>query len=243
MKKFMEKLDRLEDFLFKSHACMCCGTECGDDTYRLCDTCKSKLKLIGEKFCLKCGTKIDGDYDFCIECKNDVHEFDKARAIFVYDENSAPMILHFKYGGRPAYAKALGKMLYDRYNDSDIVASVVTYVPMPKEREKQRGYNQSHLLAKEFSFLSGIPLVNALVRTKNSEQQTKLSKSKRKENLLGSFAVTDKALVKGKDVLLIDDVVTTGATADECAKVLYKAGAREVSILALAKTPANAFDE
>lgn len=236
--KIVKGINYLEDFLFNPHSCMFCGCECDDDELRICFRCKEDLDFIKDRFCLKCGTLLLGDYDFCIECKNESHEFEMARSVLLYNQKSAPAILKFKYGGRKAYAIPLAKLLAKRYAESDILADIVTFVPMPEDRKKQRGYNQSEELCKEFSLLTGIKMVETLKRIKNTERQATLGKEERRKNLQGSFGAVAKKCFKDKDVLIIDDVVTTGATADECAKTLLKAGARSVSVLSVAKTPA-----
>lgn len=230
-------LNSVEDFLFKPHSCLFCGCECDDDEYRICFRCEKELDYIGEKYCLKCGTKIDGDYDFCIECKSTPHNFKFARSVLIYNEKSSPAILRFKYGGRKTFALPLAKLLVKRFLETEILADVVTFVPMPKEREKQRGYNQSRELCQEFSNLTQIPMIESLERIKLVERQATLGKQDRKKNLEGSFGAVNKSNFKGKEILLIDDVVTTGATADECAKTLLNAGAKNVFVLSIAKTP------
>lgn len=234
--KIMKTINNVEDFLFKPYSCMFCGDECDDEEFRMCSYCKDKLNFTKDKYCKKCGAKLSGDYDYCIECKSLVHEFDKARSVFVYDENSAPAILKFKYGGKKTFALPLAKFLLKRFSECDIICDILTFVPMPEDREKQRGYNQSFELCREFSALSGIPFFQTLERVKHVERQATLGKQERRKNMEGSFGILDKKTVKGKHVLLIDDVVTTGATADECSKTLLKAGAKSVSVLSLAKT-------
>ena len=235
--KILKTIDNVENFLFKAHSCMFCDCECADDDFRICFRCKKNLDFIGDRYCLKCGAKLSGDYEFCIECKSEQHEFDKARSVLVYNEKSSPAILKFKYGGRKAFALPLARILAKRFETVDIIADVVTFVPMPKEREKERGYNQSFELCKEFSSLTGILMIDALERVKNVERQATLGRAERIKNMQGSFNAKNKQEFKNKDVLLIDDVVTTGATASECAKTLLNAGAKSVSVLSIAKTP------
>lgn len=235
--KILKTIDNVENFLFKAHSCMFCDCECADDDFRICFRCKKNLDFIGDRYCLKCGAKLSDDYEFCIECKSKQHEFDKARSVLVYNEKSSPAILKFKYGGRKAFALPLARILAKRFETVDIIADVVTFVPMPKEREKERGYNQSFELCKEFSSLTGILMIDALERVKNVERQATLGRAERIKNMQGSFNAKNKQEFKNKDVLLIDDVVTTGATASECAKTLLNAGAKSVSVLSIAKTP------
>jgi len=232
------RLEKLEDFLFAAHSCMACGAECEDEGYRICFRCKKALDFISHRHCVICGTKIGEGYDICVDCKKEPRAFEKSRSVMIYDALSAQILLKFKFGGLKDYAKPLGKMLFDLFCRSDLFAHAATFVPMPKKREKERGYNQSYLLALEFCKLSNIPLICALERAREADRQTTLGREDRKKNLQGGFKVSDKKLVKDKEILLIDDVMTTGATASECAKTLIDAGAKSVSVLTVAKTPA-----
>ena len=117
------------------------------------------------------------------------------------------------------------------------MADVVTYVPMPKTREKERGYNQAKELAGEFCKLSKLPMLDLLTRKDDVVKQSTLSAKERKENIKDSFSAINKARIKGKDILIIDDVSTTGSTTSECANVLKKAKARSVCVLTVCKTP------
>ena len=233
-----EKLEKLENFLFKSHSCICCAGECDlDNDYQICSKCKDKIEFIGNTFCLKCGDKIGDGYDFCVNCKDTSYHFDYSRSVMCYDEVSAPIILRFKYNGYKIYKEPLAHLLFDYYKQSDIVVDCVTYVPMPETREKERGYNQAKELAVEFAKLSGLPLLDVLARRDDKIKQTTLSAEERKQNIKNSFCTINKACVKNKVVLLIDDVSTTGATSSECAKVLKQAKARSVCVLTVCKTP------
>ncbi len=238
--KFKTKLRSVGEFLFEPHCCIFCRREC-DTTNgrRICPRCEELIRYNGEHFCLKCGNRIGLDYEYCVSCQATSYDFDYARSLFLYDEVTAPMILNFKYNGYRDYKKPLAKMLSTYYDTSDIVASVVTSVPMPKKREKQRGYNQAKELALEFCALQNMPYFDFLERTKENVKQATLSAKERRENIRGSFKAINKAALKNKDVLLIDDVLTTGATASECARVMKEAGARSVVVFTLAKTDSN----
>ncbi len=236
--KFIKALNVVENFLFEPHSCICCNHECDtDNPYRLCSKCLNEIPFTKDRFCLRCGEILEGDYDYCITCKNREYEFDYARSVFAYTEFTSPMILRFKYNGYKTYAPYLAKLLADFYSKSDLVANAVTFVPMPASRKKARGYNQSRELCQEFSLLTGIPMIDVLVRIKDNTKQSTLNAKQRAENIQGSFATISKGQIKHKDILIIDDVLTTGATANECAKVLNKAGANSVCVLSLAKTP------
>lgn len=240
LSKLKVSFDKMENFLFGSHSCICCKHECDQDNeLRLCSKCLENIPFTKDNYCLRCGEIINGNYDYCINCKNHEYEFDRARSVFAYTPYTSPMIMRFKYNGYKSYAPYLAKLLVNYYSTSDLIVDVVTFVPMPVKREKARGYNQAKELCREFSLLSGLPVIDCLVRIKDNFKQSTLNAKERAENIKGSFACINKQLVKNKDILIIDDVLTTGATANECAKVLNRAGARSVSVLSLAKTPSN----
>ena len=201
-----------------------------------------EIPFTKDRYCLRCGEIIKGDYDFCIKCKERGFDFDYARSVFAYTDLTANMIMNFKYNGCKDYAKPFANLMKDFFATSDLFADRVTFVPMPKKREKERGYNQAYELAKEFSKLTEIPLINVLERTKENVKQATLSAEDRRKNIKGSFKVINKGLVEAHDILIIDDVMTTGATTSECAKVLIKAGARNVQVLTLAKTIAGGIE-
>ena len=237
------KIKNLENFLFPAHSCLCCGSECDTfDGYRICSRCAPKLRKIEHNFCQKCGTYIKGDYTLCLHCKDLERHFNKARSVYIYDENFAPIILKTKFGKAKTPAIALGKMLADYFKTSDVMGEVVTFVPMPASRQKQRGYNQAEEICKQFARLTEIPMIDALEKKETSTKQAKLNFDERQQNIIDTFAIKDKSLVKGKCVLLIDDVITTGATTSECSKVLLKAGAKQVDVLSVAHTALD-FDE
>ncbi|MBQ7467210.1 MAG: ComF family protein [Clostridia bacterium] len=237
------KLNKITDFMFPVHSCLCCGSECDTfDGYRICSRCMAKLHKIGNNFCQKCGTHIKGNYPLCIHCKDIERHFNKARSVFVYDENFAPIILKTKLGKAKTPALALGKMLADFFKTSDVMGEVVTFVPMPLSRQKERGFNQAEEICKEFSRLTEIPMIDALEKKETATKQAKLNFDERQLNIIDTFKIKDKNLVKGKHVLLIDDVITTGATVSECAKVMMKAGAKQVDVLSVAHTALN-FEE
>ena len=235
--EFKSKLNQLEDFLFPAHSCLCCDSECDTfNGYRICSRCEATLHKIDSRYCQKCGTIIKGNYNLCIHCKDIERHFNKARSVYVYDEESSPIILKAKFGKAKTPAIALGKMLADFFATSDVIGEVVTFVPMPASRQKERGYNQSEEICKQFSILTKIPMIDALEKLETSTKQAKLNFDERQQNIAGTFKIKDKSLVKGKYILLIDDVITTGATTSECAKVMLEAGAKQVDVLTVAHT-------
>lgn len=216
--------------------CDLCGDELAVDTrYNLCAECASKLPTVGEHICLVCGVPLSDESDFCIRCKNQDREFLTNRAPLVYEGNSQKLILALKFGKKKYIAKTLGAMMADEFIKRKMSSEIVTFVPMTEWEEKQRGFNQSELLAREVANRLGLPLLPALVKTRDTSAQKQLTRKEREENLKDAFECVFKE-VKHRSILLVDDVFTTGATANACAHVLSKAGARDVFVLTAAVT-------
>ena len=160
--------------------------------------------------------------------------FDAAYSYGFYEERLRDLIHVYKYDRVQPLAKPLGRLLVlalPRDREFDVL------VPMPLHWRKrwQRGFNQSALLASEVSRRAGIPLARALRRVRNTSAQAGLTNAKRRANVSGAFRASNAAAVRGKRVLLIDDVLTTVATASSCARALKLAGATQVTLLTLAR--------
>lgn len=208
-------------------SCMCCGKEIFDEL-GFCVDCMKTVVYNNGKTCKRCGVGIDGAEDFCGNCAFDKVYFDKSYAAFSYEGAVQQAILHMKFNGRGRYAKVFAKYLAHLATKNKLQFDAVCFPPMSVKAKRQRFYNQSQLLARYFCDIMDCTdkYVDALVKVKETERQEKLNKADRKHNLVGAYKV--KADVKGKRVLVVDDVKTTGATLNECAKVLKKAGAASV---------------
>ena len=144
-------------------------------------------------------------------------------------------VLNFKFRDKVQHKNQFAQIMYkevQRYY-KDMVFDYVTFVPMHKRALKKRGYNQSRLLAEELSSLMGIPCVKVIEKTKHTKAQHKLNAKKRKTNLNGAFKVIDKSRIKGRSILLVDDIVTTGSTLAECSKTINKAKPQLICCLTL----------
>jgi ComF family protein len=168
-------------------------------------------------------------------CRDGLGGFDNAWAYGEYDGTLRKLIHLFKYGRVEPLAKPLGMLLSQalpRNRQFDVI------VPMPLHwsRQWRRGFNQSERLARVLSARTGLPLVtNAIRRRKSTPSQAGLTGAQRRTNVAGAFEVKRRHLIDGRCVLLVDDVLTTGATAGTCAAALRRAGAREVSVVTLAR--------
>ena len=211
--------------------CIVCGREIKPNRYGLCDKCKLE---INDNYCLRCGRHKVGIGDYCDECSDMPIRFDEARSAVNYVDNAKSLVLRLKYGNSPYLAQYLSRYLLDILLLSDWDIDCITFVPLHKTRLKKRGYNQAELLAQSLAECTNKPCKALLEKTVVTPNQAKLNRQERMENLRGSFAVK---IAPPEHVLLVDDVLTTGSTADECSRVLKKAGAKVVYVLTFASVP------
>ena len=231
----MKILNKFLDALYPSHyKCLVCSKEIVSDGVDICDECLESCEVVDSVHgCIKCGATLVANDVVCGACKDIVPVFDKNYSVFVFKDSIKLLLLSLKYNGKKYIASTFSEILYDKYLELNLNCDVVIPVPLHCNRLLERGYNQSELLCSSF-ISNGISVcTNVLERVKDTPHQTELSKSDRYSNILGAFKVTNKSVVKGKSVLLVDDVYTTGSTVNECSKVLLKAGARSVTVLTL----------
>lgn len=220
--------------------CISCQTRLFDSDSGVCIDCWKELDFIDNPMCDKCGTPFDfavKDDTLCAECLSEIPEFEKMRNVFVYNDKSKQMILSLKYGDRTDIVNVLSDFMIRAGRDILTDIDVVISVPIHRKRLFFRKYNQSALLAQSISKKKSIKYIaDSIVRVKHTKPQGHFTRSVRKNNLKGAFKVNPKYDLSNKNILLIDDVVTTGATVNNCVKVLKKKhkGCR-VFILGLAK--------
>ncbi len=223
---------------FPSHIkCIVCGEDLKQkQDIEVCDLCQCKLRKITEsECCARCGAVVVGQGQYCLNCQNSDRVFDIARSVFVYEKDIKRLISGLKYNNKPYLSRTLANFLAEFYKNLDWQVDVIIPVPLSENRKKWRGYNQAELLADGLSDAVGVPLnTETLVKIKDTDSQTHLTMLERQNNLRESFKVLDKYAIRGKKVLLVDDVMTTGATANACASVLKKAHAERVFVLTIA---------
>jgi ComF family protein len=210
----------------------------------VCRSCLTKPEpLAAEYFCIQCRAPFVSRFALdeqgrCALCRRGALGFDAAYSFGFYENELRKLIQLFKYGRVPTLSAPLGRLLaraLPREQNFDVI------VPMPLHWRKrwQRGFNQSELLAREIGRRTHVPLRHALRRIKNTPSQAGLTSAKRRRNVSGAFQASRRAKnrgwLDGRSVLLIDDVMTTGATAASCARALKRAGARHVTLLTLAR--------
>jgi ComF family protein len=210
----------------------------------VCRACLARPEpLAAEYFCIQCRAPFLSRFPLdeqgrCALCRRGALGFDAAYSFGFYENELRKLIQLFKYGRVPTMSAPLGRLLaraLPREQNFDLI------VPMPLYWRKrwQRGFNQADLLAREIGRRTHIPLRHALRRVKNTAPQAGLTRAKRRQNVSGAFQASRRARKRGwldgRAVLLIDDVMTTGATAASCARALKRAGARHVTLLTLAR--------
>ncbi len=203
----------------------------------LCDDCLSQVDIINRPICQKCGTPHTAAPFSCSQCAHHPLKFiNGIRAAAFFEDNPIRPAIHaLKYNNHKAIADTLAQLLYDACQRHNLTFDVIMPVPLHKSRYKTRGYNQSELLARGLSRRLNIPLdTRTLVRTKKTKSQMTLGAEERQQNVAGAFT-TKPGRPLAQQILLIDDVCTTGSTLDACAAALTTSGAATVWGLTLAK--------
>jgi ComF family protein len=216
-----------------------------DRSESFCPDCLRTLELISEPYCPVCGlphaTEIPNSH-LCGDCLAGVHYFDRARSTGSYRGSLREILHRFKYGGRISLARPLAHMLIAPGKHLAQLHKIDRIIPVPlhPRRLRQRGFNQASLLARRLGSALKISVDYAsLKRSRWTEPQTGLSRRQRAANVRGAFRLKTVEQVRGKGILLLDDVFTTGETVNQCVRVLKRdGGAREVVVLTVARTVA-----
>jgi len=217
------------ELLFPSR---CLG--CGKEGSLICPACRGKLSAITPPICRRCGTP-QPDGGFCSACLSHRHDIDGIRSPFRFEGVIRQAIHQFKYNNLRYTAGTLAELLSSYLIAHSVPGEVLIPVPLHSRRLRERGYNQSHLLAKELGKLVGLPVMNDCIsrQRQTAPQARATSASQRRSNVANAF--TCRAAMRDKKVILIDDVATSGATLDACADALKSAGAGSVWGLTIAR--------
>ena len=213
------------------------------DGWSLCEACDGDLPRLAAPFCQKCGEMFEGRIDGPFACPNCSHlkfSFEFARPAMVRDERTLEMIHRLKYARELHLAKDLGCLAAEAFRDVRLEPALaenwpLVPVPLHRSRFQHRYFNQAEEIARQLSKINGLPVVKALRRIRATGHQTSLTRTQRLENLRGAFQITragKRTIVeKPAGAVLIDDVLTTGSTVDECAKTLRRAGFQRIHVV------------
>lgn len=232
MSKLYRVIDKFKLLFVDNASCIVCDDEIsGENQYGLCDKCFKKLEFIGDKCCIRCGKPSDNEAKYCLLCQNETRYFDMARSAVKYKGDIQRLILEYKFHNKRYLGKYLAKFIEHVVEEYNIKYDIVVPIPLSKAREKERKYNQVTEMLRHTKLS---PVVDALTKTRDNERQSLMAGKERRDNVHGVYAVTDKAAVKGKRILLVDDIITTGATVNEASRVLTGAGAKSVTAVSVA---------
>jgi len=224
--------------LFFPRECVHCGIllDFRNRDY-LCGRCRELLEPVERPVCERCGEPLEFAAT-CPACRENPPAFGRARSAVLFAGAGRSLVLAYKYSANPYLAAACRRLLraggerWYAWRDYDLVVPV----PLHPRKVRERGFDQSALLAAGLSRATGIPFGKRLLfRVRYTGTQTRLSRKERRENIRGAFALSGDGRIRGAAILLVDDVYTTGATVNECAKNLRQAGATGVDVLTLAR--------
>jgi len=189
--------------------------------------------------CDKCGKILQDNYlhDVCVDCRESDHHFEKGYSCVQYGINERELLFSFKYGGKAFIGEKIADVMADKLATVDFDADLVIPVPMHKSKERKRGYNQADIIAKHLAKKLTLPYSKKLLlRVENTAAMSGLSAFERHMNMENAFSMTENAvkIAKGKRILLVDDIYTTGSTVSACSKVLISNGACEVRVVTFA---------
>ena len=219
--------------LFYPPYCVICAADVEFDYY-LCDSCREKAPRIRAPFCATCSEPFSGAITDTFTCANCAHRslhFEAAVAVYRSRGIVRRLVHQFKYGHQQHLRHPIAEWLWETLSDPRLRGrhfDTIVPVPLHPARERERGFNQAALLAELLSKRTGIPLRNLLLRVRYTTTQTAYDRQERMENLKDAFCLRKNADVRGSRMLLVDDVLTTGSTVSECARILKEGGALSV---------------
>lgn len=238
----LSRWGKLGELILFPSTCQVCGDlleRTGEKV--VCRDCLGKLRRVDSPFCLCCGRFFDGagEPHLCGSCLTDRPPFTRHRSGGRYEGAVKDLILLYKYRGFEVLARILAEFVLESLEpEEDLWSGVEAVVPVPLHRakEKRRGFNQAAVLARELARKRELKMATGrLQKTRPTAAQTSLQAGERETNLRGAFRVRKADGLKGKVVLLVDDVFTTGSTIRECSRALKKAGAKEVRAVTIAR--------
>lgn len=228
----MKLLEKCLGMLYPQTCCFC-----GQITKTaICPKCHENITYIKDPRCKRCGKPLAiEEQGLCYDCKHYKHFFDQGKSLWLHQGVVRKSIYQFKYHNKRIYAHAYGKELYRMYGHQIRLWEIDSIIPVPlhRKRRRKRGYNQAEVIANVLGKLSGIPVESkAVIRVRYTKPQKELNHEERKQNLEHAFAIKEGWKVPC-NVLILDDIYTTGNTIDQIAKLLKEKGAKKVFFLTI----------
>ena len=222
----------IKNSMFPHYDCPFCGKETIDG--KLCKNCKSYL--IMPKYCAICGEHVSEIDNLCNECKEQKRYFDASRSVAEYNSVVSKAVQDLKYNAKRYIAEDFAGLLADVFVKTGWNVDYVCAVPSSPMRMKERGFNHSEDIAKSFCKLCNLQYVDLIKKVKETRHQTEISQEERYKNLDDAFKLNDDIDIKNKNILIVDDVFTTGSTLNACAKATRKGKPNKIFCLTIGKT-------
>jgi len=231
---FTDIFKEIMDLVFP-RVCPACEEKLRSNEEFICIKCNNQIKKIEGEICKRCGKNFDED-KFCLACKNNNYQFDTARAVSYFESVIAVLVKKFKYNSRTELADFFANMISEYILSNNLYKGIEHIVPVPlhNSRLRDRGYNQSLLIAEKVANKCNLKLLkNNLIKIKNTKSQTALSFKERLANVKDAYWIYNPHELENLNVILIDDVFTTGATTSECARTLKHSRCQQVHVITL----------
>ena len=235
IKAFLEYSRRTAADLLFPRRCPVCGGVAMPKGRLICPACLKQLSFVSSPACMKCGKEIGSrDQEYCTDCIRRKKSFTRGFALLNYDSRAAVSMAAVKYHNKREYLDFYARAAALRFEKQFRQAGIQVIVPVPvhASRLKTRGFNQAAVLAEKLSAELGIPWEELLIRVKKTDPQKSLGSAERLKNLRGAFEAEQEA-GKWERVLLVDDLYTTGSTAEICSRALLKTGVKQVFVFAV----------
>lgn len=235
IKAFLEYSRRTAADLLFPRRCPVCGGVAMPKGRLICPACLKQLSFVSSPACMKCGKEIGSrDQEYCADCIRRKKSFTRGFALLNYDSRAAVSMAAVKYHNKREYLDFYARAAALRFEKQFRQAGIQVIVPVPvhASRLKTRGVNQAAVLAEKLSAELGIPWEELLIRVKKTDPQKSLGSAERLKNLRGAFEAEQEA-GKWERVLLVDDIYTTGSTAEICSRALLKTGVKQVFVFAV----------
>lgn len=240
MNAILDLTRNIANLIYPMQCASCRRSLPADNRIGVCPLCMAGMKRNPVPYCDICGHTMHAGGHLCVDCHKKRPHFAVSRSAFIYEGAAKELVHLLKFRNRRSIAGFMAASMADfaEYDGEFSGRSrAVTFVPLHAWRLRVRGYNQSELLARKVAERFGLPALGCLRKARNTRSQNGLDRQARLDNLKEAFAVDHRAVgaVKGLKLLLVDDVMTTGATLDECSRTLIEAGAAEVRCLTFAR--------